>query len=71
MITRMDRDIGRLMSLLKELKLDENTLVFLPATTGRFTAMTSSITPALYAATNAICTRADCGRRLSRAGRAR
>ena len=27
MITRMDRDIGRLMSLLKELNLDENTLV--------------------------------------------
>src|SRR4029453_11091491 len=27
MITRLDRDIGRLMSLLKELNLDENTLV--------------------------------------------
>ena len=27
MITRMDRDVGRLMALLKELKLDENTLV--------------------------------------------
>jgi arylsulfatase A-like enzyme len=27
MITRMDRDIGRLMALLKELNLDENTLV--------------------------------------------
>jgi arylsulfatase A len=27
MITRMDRDIGRLMTLLKELNLDENTLV--------------------------------------------
>lgn len=28
MITRLDRDVGRLMALLKELKLDENTLVF-------------------------------------------
>jgi arylsulfatase A-like enzyme len=28
MITRMDRDIGHIMALLKELKLDENTLVF-------------------------------------------
>ncbi len=27
MITRMDRDVGRLIALLKELKLDENTLV--------------------------------------------
>ena len=27
MITRMDRDIGRLMALLKELGLDDNTLV--------------------------------------------
>lgn len=27
MITRLDRDVGRLLALLKELKLDENTLV--------------------------------------------
>src|SRR4029078_4005896 len=34
MITRMDRDIGRLMALLKELKLDENTLVFFSSDNG-------------------------------------
>jgi arylsulfatase A-like enzyme len=34
MITRMDRDIGRLMSLLKELNLDENTLVFFASDNG-------------------------------------
>jgi arylsulfatase A-like enzyme len=28
MVTRMDRDLGRLMALLKELKIDERTLVF-------------------------------------------
>ena len=34
MITRMDRDIGRLMALLKELGLDENTLVFFSSDNG-------------------------------------
>ena len=34
MITRMDRDVGRLMALLKELKLDENTLVFFVSDNG-------------------------------------
>jgi arylsulfatase A-like enzyme len=34
MISRMDRDIGRLMALLKELKLDENTLVFFASDNG-------------------------------------
>lgn len=34
MITRMDRDIGRLMALLKELKLDENTLVLFNSDNG-------------------------------------
>jgi arylsulfatase A-like enzyme len=28
MITRMDRDIGRMMQLLKQLKIDDNTIVF-------------------------------------------
>lgn len=28
MVTRMDRDVGRLMALLKELKIDERTIVF-------------------------------------------
>ena len=34
MITRMDKDIGRLMALLKELKLDDNTLVFFASDNG-------------------------------------
>jgi arylsulfatase A len=34
MITRLDRDVGRLMALLKELKLDENTLVFFASDNG-------------------------------------
>jgi arylsulfatase A-like enzyme len=34
MITRMDGDIGRLMALLKELNLDENTLVFFASDNG-------------------------------------
>jgi arylsulfatase A-like enzyme len=34
MITRMDKDIGRLMALLQELKLDENTLVFFASDNG-------------------------------------
>jgi arylsulfatase A-like enzyme len=34
MITRMDRDVGRLMSLLKELNLDENTLVIFASDNG-------------------------------------
>lgn len=34
MITRFDRDVGRLLDLLKELKLDENTLVFFSSDNG-------------------------------------
>ncbi|MEJ2702798.1 MAG: arylsulfatase [Sedimentisphaerales bacterium] len=34
MVTRMDRDIGRIMSLLKELDLDENTLVIFTSDNG-------------------------------------
>jgi len=34
MITRMDRDVGRIMSLLKELKLDDNTIVFFTSDNG-------------------------------------
>ncbi|MGC9327516.1 MAG: arylsulfatase [Candidatus Hinthialibacter sp.] len=34
MITRMDRDIGRIMSTLKELQLDENTLVIFTSDNG-------------------------------------
>jgi len=34
MITRMDRDIGRLMALLKELNLDDNTLVIFASDNG-------------------------------------
>ncbi|MEP6668482.1 MAG: arylsulfatase [Chthoniobacter sp.] len=34
MITRMDRDIGRVMALLKELGIDDNTLVFFSSDNG-------------------------------------
>jgi arylsulfatase A-like enzyme len=34
MITRMDRDVGRLMALLKKLNLDENTIVFFTSDNG-------------------------------------
>lgn len=34
MITRLDRDTGRLMALLKELNLDENTIVFFTSDNG-------------------------------------
>jgi arylsulfatase A len=34
MVSRMDRDIGRLMRLLQELKLDENTIVFFTSDNG-------------------------------------
>lgn len=36
MITRMDRDIGRLMDLLSELELDENTLVIFTSDNGAY-----------------------------------
>lgn len=34
MITRMDRDIGRLLDLLRELKIEENTIVFFASDNG-------------------------------------
>jgi arylsulfatase A-like enzyme len=34
MVTRMDRDIGRLMQLLKDLKLDDDTIVFFASDNG-------------------------------------
>ena len=34
MITRLDRDVGRLMALLKELRIDENTIVFFTSDNG-------------------------------------
>ncbi len=34
MVTRMDRDVGRLLDLLKELKLDDNTLVMFTSDNG-------------------------------------
>jgi arylsulfatase A len=34
MITRMDKDIGRIMELLKELELDDNTIVFFTSDNG-------------------------------------
>ena len=38
MVTRMDRDVGRLMALLKELKLDDNTVVFFCSDNGAVAA---------------------------------
>ena len=38
MVTRMDRDIGRLMALLKKLKLDGDTVVFFCSDNGGYTA---------------------------------
>ena len=37
MVTRMDREVGRLLSLLKELHLDENTIVFFSSDNGPIT----------------------------------
>ena len=72
MITRMDRDVGRLMALLKELKLDEKTLVFFASDNGAaYTRHSCSTTPARSAATSATCTRGASARRPSPAGRAR
>ena len=34
MITRMDRDVGKILDLLKELKIDENTLVMFTSDNG-------------------------------------
>ncbi len=34
MVTRMDGDIGRLLALLKELKIDDNTLVIFSSDNG-------------------------------------
>lgn len=34
MVTRLDRDVGRLLDLLKELRLDENTIVFFTSDNG-------------------------------------
>ena len=42
MVTRLDRDIGRLMALLKELKLDENTLVFFGSDNGAVFALSGT-----------------------------
>ncbi|MEA3226245.1 MAG: arylsulfatase [Planctomycetota bacterium] len=36
MITRMDRDVGRIFDLLKELKLDDNTIVFFTSDNGGY-----------------------------------
>jgi len=36
MITRMDRDVGRIFDLLKELKIDDNTIVFFTSDNGGY-----------------------------------
>ena len=50
MITRMDRDIGRLMSTLKELGLDENTLVLFSSDNGAVFPL-SGTDPAFFGST--------------------
>jgi arylsulfatase A-like enzyme len=50
MITRMDRDIGRLLALLKELGLDENTLVFFSSDNGAVFPL-SGTDPAFFGST--------------------
>ena len=42
MITRMDRDIGRVMQLLAELKLDDNTIVFFASDNGAVFSLTGT-----------------------------
>jgi len=37
MVSRMDRDVGRILALLKELKLDDNTIVFFTSDNGPVT----------------------------------
>jgi arylsulfatase A len=39
MITRMDRDVGRIMALLKELEIDRNTIVFFTSDNGAATPL--------------------------------
>jgi arylsulfatase A len=53
MVTRMDRDIGRLMDLLKELKLDEKTVVFVSGDNGSAFA-TDSPNGKFFAQTNGL-----------------
>ena len=36
MITRLDRDVGRVLDLLEELGLDENTIVFFTSDNGGY-----------------------------------
>ena len=43
MVTRLDRDVGRLMELLKELKLDEKTIVFVAGDNGSSFAPNSEL----------------------------
>ncbi len=43
MVTRLDSDIGRLLALLKEVRLDENTIVFVAGDNGSSFAPTSEL----------------------------
>ena len=53
MITRMDRDIGRLMTTLKELGLDENTLVLFSSDNGAVFPL-SGTDPAFFGSTGGL-----------------
>ena len=62
MITRMDADIGRLLAKLKELGLDQKTIVFFTSDNGPHKEggadPSSSTAPARCAASSARCTTA-------------
>ena len=64
MITRMDRDIGRLFEKLRALGLDEDTIVFFTSDNGPHqegaATRSSSRAPALCAASKDHCTRGAC-----------
>ena len=53
MITRMDRDIGRLLALLKELAIDENTLVLFASDNGAVFPL-SGTDPAFFGSTGGL-----------------
>jgi arylsulfatase A-like enzyme len=77
MVTRLDSDIGRLLDLLKELRIDENTIVFVAGDNGSSFPPASELgrhfqrRPTACVASSASCTRGACARRRSSAGRAR
>lgn len=71
MISLIDRDMGRLFDLLKELKIDDQTVVFFTSDNGgarRYDGRFDSNAP--LRGPKAMCSKAACGLRCSCAGRA-